>query len=101
MILLNHCLRFNLLVRNLVANEKCKSELNDRSGVLVVPLAEGGDKHMTQQIVDTELAFTQQFGSQEQQVLTEEAIEFLTDLVARFAPQRKQLLTARQAQQQK
>lgn len=56
---------------------------------------------MTQQIVDTELAFTQQFGSQEQQVLTEEAIEFLTDLVARFAPQRKQLLTARQAQQQK
>ncbi|STR05598.1 Uncharacterised protein [Hafnia alvei] len=31
---------------------------------------------MTQQIVDTELAFTQQFGSQEQQVLTEEAIEF-------------------------
>lgn len=56
---------------------------------------------MTQQIVDTELAFTQQFGSQEQQVLTEEAIEFLTDLVARFEPQRKQLLTARQAQQQK
>lgn len=56
---------------------------------------------MTQQIVDTELEFTQQFGNQEQQVLTEEAIEFLTDLVARFAPQRKQLLAARQVQQQK
>lgn len=55
---------------------------------------------MTQQAIDTELAFSQRFGSNERQILTDGAVEFLTDLVARFAPQRDKLLAARKVQQQ-
>ncbi len=47
----------------------------------------GNDQQAT--TVD-ELAFTQPYGEQEQQVLTAEAVEFLTELVTRFTPQRKQ-----------
>ncbi|MGF6565534.1 malate synthase A [Kosakonia cowanii] len=56
---------------------------------------------MTQQATTTEeLAFTQPFGAQEKQILTPAAVEFLSDLVARFTPKRNQLLAARVQQQQ-
>ena len=56
---------------------------------------------MTQQATTVdELAFTQPYGEQEQQVLTAEAVEFLTELVTRFTPQRNKLLAARIHQQQ-
>ena len=56
---------------------------------------------MTQQATTVdELAFTQPYGEQEQQVLTAEAVEFLTELVTRFTPQRHKLLAARIHQQQ-
>ncbi|MDK4744462.1 malate synthase A [Leclercia adecarboxylata] len=50
-------------------------------------------------IID-ELAFNQPHGEQEQQVLTPEAVEFLTELVTRFTPKRNKLLAARIQQQQ-
>ncbi|WP_437614401.1 malate synthase A [Erwinia sp. V71] len=50
---------------------------------------------MTQHAVSTELAFSQPFGSAERQILTEEAIDFLTELVTRFTPQRNALLAER------
>lgn len=56
---------------------------------------------MTQQAtIAEELHFSQPFGEQEGQILTPEAIEFLGDLVMRFAPQRNKLLAARIKQQQ-
>jgi len=56
---------------------------------------------MTQQATTTEeLAFSQPFGEQEQQVLTSDAIEFLNELVSRFTPKRNKLLAARIQQQQ-
>ena len=40
---------------------------------------------MTQQATITdELAFSQPYGEQEKQILTPEAVEFLTELVSRF-----------------
>lgn len=55
---------------------------------------------MSQQATTTELAFTQPFGEQEKQILTPEAVDFLTELVVRFTPQRNKLLAARLVQQQ-
>ncbi|WP_031521328.1 malate synthase A [Siccibacter colletis] len=54
---------------------------------------------MSQQATTTELSFTQRFGKQEQQILTPDAIAFLTELVSRFTPQRNTLLAARVHQQ--
>ncbi|WNN48283.1 malate synthase A [Siccibacter colletis] len=54
---------------------------------------------MSQQATTTELSFTQCFGAQEQQMLTPDAIAFLTELVSRFTPQRNALLAARVHQQ--
>ena len=49
---------------------------------------------MTQQATTVdELAFTQPHGEQEQQILTAEAVEFLTELVTRFTPQRNKLVS--------
>ena len=51
---------------------------------------------MTQQATTTdELAFIRPYGEQEKQVLTAEAVEFLTELVTHFTPQRNKLLAAR------
>ncbi len=56
---------------------------------------------MTQQATITdELAFSQHYGEQEKQILTPEAVEFLTELVSRFTPARNKLLAARLQQQQ-
>ncbi|MBN3256507.1 malate synthase A [Pectobacterium brasiliense] len=54
---------------------------------------------MMQQTISKELAFSQRFGEGEKQILTEEAIDFLTELVAHFTPVRNQLLAERQVQQ--
>ncbi|WP_025119559.1 MULTISPECIES: malate synthase A [unclassified Serratia (in: enterobacteria)] len=56
---------------------------------------------MTQQMVGTELAFTQAFGAAERQILTEDAVEFLAELVGKFTPQRNKLLAARACWQEK
>lgn len=56
---------------------------------------------MTQQMVGTELAFTQALGSAERQILTDEAVEFLAELVGKFTPQRNKLLAARASWQEK
>jgi malate synthase len=58
-------------------------------------------KTMTQQMVGTELAFTQAFGTAERQILTDDAVEFLSQLVAKFTPQRNKLLAARASWQEK
>ena len=51
---------------------------------------------MNQQATTTdELIFTRPRGEQEQQILTAEAVEFLTELVTRFTPKRNKLLAAR------
>ena len=56
---------------------------------------------MTQQATITdELAFGRPYGEQEKQILTPEAVEFLTELVSRFTPERNKLLAARIQQQQ-
>ncbi|KNC92308.1 malate synthase A [Trabulsiella odontotermitis] len=47
-----------------------------------------------------ELAFSQRRGEQEEQILTPEAVEFLTELVTRFTAKRNALLAARVKQQQ-
>lgn len=39
---------------------------------------------MTQQVISTELAFQRPFGKAEEQILTEQAIEFLSELIATF-----------------
>ncbi|KHN57050.1 malate synthase [Dickeya fangzhongdai] len=54
---------------------------------------------MTQQTISRELLFTTAFGEEERQVLTTEAVDFLTALVSRFTPQRNRLLAERQAVQ--
>ena len=54
---------------------------------------------MTQQTVSAELAFSQPFGEPERQILTPDAVEFLSELVIRFTPQRNKLLAARTVQQ--
>ncbi|PVZ83232.1 malate synthase A [Serratia sp. S1B] len=56
---------------------------------------------MTQQMVGPELTFTQPFNTAEQQILTDEAVEFLAELVRKFTPQRNQLLAARVSWQEK
>ncbi|MDU5909863.1 MAG: malate synthase A, partial [Escherichia coli] len=51
---------------------------------------------MTEQATTTdELAFIRPYGEQEKQILTAEAVEFLTELVTHFTPQRNKLLAAR------
>ncbi|MLB02790.1 malate synthase [Escherichia coli] len=56
---------------------------------------------MTEQATTTdELAFIRPYGEQEKQILTAEAVEFLTELVTHFTPQRNKLLAARIQQQQ-
>ncbi|HGC4361177.1 TPA: bifunctional isocitrate dehydrogenase kinase/phosphatase [Escherichia coli] len=56
---------------------------------------------MTEQATTTdELVFTRPYGEQEKQILTAEAVEFLTELVTHFTPQRNKLLAARIQQQQ-
>jgi malate synthase len=60
----------------------------------------GRSKVMTQQIAGTELRFTQGFAAAERQVLTDEAVEFLADLVGKFTPRRNELLAARARWQQ-
>lgn len=56
---------------------------------------------MNQQATTTEeLTFNQPYGELEQQVLTPDAVEFLAELVTRFAPKRNKLLAARIQQQQ-
>ncbi|WES89776.1 malate synthase A [Dickeya fangzhongdai] len=54
---------------------------------------------MIQQTISRELVFTTAFGEAERQVLTAEAVDFLTALVSRFTPQRNRLLAERQAVQ--
>ena len=50
---------------------------------------------MTEQATTTdELAFIRPYGEQEKQILTAEAVEFLTELVTHFTPQRNKLLAA-------
>lgn len=58
-------------------------------------------KTMTQQMIGTELAFTQAFGAAERQILTDDAVEFLAELVGKFTPQRNKLLAARASWQEK
>lgn len=55
---------------------------------------------MTDSVISHTLNFSQPFSHAEQQLLTPEAISFLEALVARFAPQREELLSARQQRQQ-
>ncbi len=56
---------------------------------------------MTQQVVDGELTFTQCVGAAENEVLTDEAKEFLTELVSRFSSRRDALLADRNTWQKK
>lgn len=56
---------------------------------------------MTQQIISTELAFQRPFGMAEEQILTEQAIEFLSELIATFTPGRNALLVERAKMQQR
>ena len=55
---------------------------------------------MNQQATTTELAFNQSLSERERQILTPEAVEFLSELVTRFTPQRNKLLAARTQVQQ-
>ncbi|WP_158781710.1 malate synthase A [Pantoea sp. BAV 3049] len=56
---------------------------------------------MTQQVISTELAFQRPLGMAERHILTDAAVDFLGELVAKFAPRRADLLDARVWQQQK
>ncbi|MGJ0480365.1 malate synthase A [Pantoea agglomerans] len=56
---------------------------------------------MTDSVISPTLNFIQPFSHAEQQLLTPEAVSFLEALVARFAPQREGLLSARQQRQQR
>jgi len=56
---------------------------------------------MTQQAISTELAFSQPFGRAEQQILTDDAVDFLSELVRRFTPRRNELLAERRLVQGK
>ena len=55
---------------------------------------------MTDSVISHTLIFSQPFSHAEQQLLTPEAVSLLESLVARFAPQREVLLSARQQRQQ-
>jgi len=52
---------------------------------------------MSQQITRSPLDFTRQFSEQAASILTEQAIDFLSDLVSQFTPARNQLLAERKA----
>lgn len=56
---------------------------------------------MTQQVISTELVFQRPFVQAEKQILTDAAVDFLGELVARFTPRRTELLLARAEQQQR
>jgi len=55
---------------------------------------------MSEQITRSQLGFTRRFGENEAQILTEEAVEFLSELVVHFTPQRNRLLADRITVQQ-
>lgn len=55
---------------------------------------------MTQQTISSELAFQRPSGQAEQQILTEEAVNFLSELVVKFTPRRDHLLAERKRVQQ-
>ncbi|QKJ88958.1 Malate synthase [Paramixta manurensis] len=54
---------------------------------------------MTQSTVNAELAFKQPFGAQEKEILTPEAIAFLSELATRFTAKRNALLATRTMEQ--
>ncbi|MBB6115257.1 malate synthase [Rahnella inusitata] len=56
---------------------------------------------MSEQIIRSQLGFTRRFGEHETHILTEEAVDFLAELVMRFTPQRNRLLAERIAVQQR
>ncbi|CAM3652885.1 malate synthase A [Rahnella bruchi] len=56
---------------------------------------------MSEQLTRSQLGFTRRFGENEAQILTEEAVDFLSELVVRFTPLRNRLLADRIAVQQK
>ena len=56
---------------------------------------------MTQQVISTELMFHRPSGQAERQILTDTAVEFLSELVIRFTPRRNELLQTRKQQQQR
>lgn len=56
---------------------------------------------MTDSVISHTLSFSQPFNHAEQQLLTPEAVSFLEGLIARFAPQRDVLLSARQQRQRR
>lgn len=55
---------------------------------------------MMQQTISSELAFQRPSGQAEQQILTEEAVNFLSELVVKFTPRRNHLLAERKRVQQ-
>jgi len=55
---------------------------------------------MMQQTISSELAFQRPSGQAEQQILTEEAVNFLSELVVKFTPRRDHLLAERKRVQQ-
>jgi len=82
-----------------VLNENCTILLSFATGGFF--LINDEEPRMTQQATTTEeLAFSQPFGEQEKQILTPDAVQFLSELVARFTPKRNKLLAARIQQQQ-
>lgn len=56
---------------------------------------------MTQQLISEELTFHRQSGQQEREILTDTAVDFLTELVTRFTPSRNALLVERAKIQRK
>ncbi|MBJ9999597.1 malate synthase A [Erwinia sp. S38] len=56
---------------------------------------------MTQQLISAELTFQRQPGQQEREILTDAAVDFLTELVTRFTPKRNALLAERAKTQRK
>lgn len=56
---------------------------------------------MSEQITRSQLGFIRRFGENETHILTEEAVDFLSELVVHFTPLRNRLLTERVAVQRK
>ena len=56
---------------------------------------------MSEQITRSQLGFTRRFGENEAQILTEEAVDLLSELVVRFTPLRNRLQAERTAVHQK
>lgn len=56
---------------------------------------------MSEQITRSQLGFTRRFGENEAHILTEEAVDFLSELVVRFTPLRNRLLAERVEVQRK